>query len=120
MKTTEEKKSDLAEAKTDKKVKEIKKKSALKKLDPESAKLLAALKEKVNKKTFGRKVRDSEIIGRALSLLEQQHIKELQEATLSERDRLGMAHEEYVKEHGKITLDEFIGKLLRREIASGA
>ena len=117
MKANEEKKTEIADAKSDKKSKEVKKKSSLKKLDPEAAKLLAAIKEKANKKSFGRKVRDSEIIGRALSLIEHQHIKELQEATLSQRDRLSMAHEEYVKEHGKITVDEFIGKLLRGETA---
>ena len=117
MKSTEEKKAEIADGKSDKKSKEVKKKSSLKKLDPEAAKLLAAIKEKANKKSFGRKVRDSEIIGRALSLIESVHIKELQDATLSERDRLALAHEEYVKQHGKITLDEFIGKLLRGETA---
>lgn len=93
-----------------------KKSSALKKLDPETSKLLQTIKEKVNKKNFGRKVRDSEIIKKALALLKPEHIEELQESTLTERDRLALAHEDYQKAHGKLTLDQFIGMLLKGEI----
>lgn len=90
--------------------------SGMKKLDAESSKLLSQLREKANKKAFGRKVRESEILGMALKLVEQSHISQLQEATYSERDRLDMAHAQYQKAHGKITLDAFIGKLMRGEI----
>ncbi len=94
----------------------IKKKNVLKKLDLESVKLLASLKDKANKKAYGRKVRDSEVIAKGLSLIEQQHLVELQEITLSEKDRLYMAHEEYSKQNGKVSLDQFIGRLLKGEI----
>ncbi|RYZ88747.1 MAG: hypothetical protein EOP06_10430 [Proteobacteria bacterium] len=89
---------------------------AIKKLDPETAKLLLTLREKANKKLFGRKVRESEIILLALKLVKSDHIDELQEATYSEKDRLEMVHAQYQKENGKITLDAFIGKLMRGEI----
>jgi hypothetical protein len=95
-----------------------KKKSVLKKIDPETAKILGVLKDRANKKAHGRKIRDWEIIGKALSLLEPQHLQELQEATLSEKDRLHLAHEEFMKQHGKLTLDQFIGRLLKGEIRS--
>lgn len=88
----------------------------LKKLDLESAKLLASLKEKANKKTYGRKIKDAEIIAKALALVESQHIQELQETTLSEKDRLHIAHEDFIKQHGKISLDQFIGRLLKGDI----
>ena len=90
--------------------------SVLKKLDADTAKLLSQLKEKVNKKSFGRRIRDSEILSLGLRNLTNDHVKSLQEYSLSEKDRLRMAHEEYMKSHGKLTLDQFIGKLLKGEV----
>ena len=89
--------------------------SVLKKLDPETGRVLKLLKDKINKKNYGRSVRDTEIIAAALRLIQPEHIKDLQENTLSERDRLAIAHEEYQKTNGKISLDQFIGKLLKGE-----
>lgn len=98
----------------------VKRKNVLKKLDLESAKLLASLKDKANKKNYGRKIKDAEIISKALGLLESQHIQELQEMSLSEKDRLHIAHDDFQKKNGKITLDQFIGKLLKGEIGKAA
>lgn len=95
-----------------------KKISTLKKLDPETAKVLQQIKDRANKKNFGRKVKDSEILTFALRLLGPQHIGELQEATYSEQDRLHIAHEEFTKTNGKIGLDQYIGKLMRGEITA--
>ncbi|WP_374035792.1 hypothetical protein ACES2I_08905 [Bdellovibrio bacteriovorus] len=92
------------------------KKVALKKLEPDTAKLLISLRDKVNKKDLGRKIRDSEIIHLGLSLIEQHHLDAIKESTYSERDRLHMAHQDYQKVHGKLSLDQYIGKLLRGEI----
>ena len=91
--------------------------SVLKKLDPDTGKTLKQLKDKINKKNFGRSIRDTEIIALSLSLVNSDHIQKLQESTLSEKDRLHIAHEEYVKEQGKITLDQFIGLLIRGQIS---
>ena len=96
-----------------------KKSLVMKKLDLESAKLLQQLKDRANKKTHGRKVRDSEILALAIKQVTADHIKSLQEATLSERDRLQIAHEEFQRTNGRISLDQFIGKLLRGEISKG-
>jgi len=96
--------------------KEAKKINQLKKLDLETIRLLNSIKDRANKKNFGRKVKDTEIISAALRLISSEHIRELQELTLSERDRLAMAHEEFQKANGKISLDQFIGKLLKGEI----
>lgn len=89
--------------------------TVLKKLDADSAKLLQSIKDKANKKPFGRKVKDAEIIGLGLSLINAESIQHLQNQTLSEKDRLQMAHEEYQKANGKISMDQFIGKLLNGE-----
>lgn len=115
MKATEEKIS--SEAKEIKKsVNDNKKKSFIKKLTAETCKILQALSEKANRKSHGRKIRDNDLIALGLSLIEAKHIEILQDQSLSEKDRLSLAHEEYQKAHGKITLDHFIGKLLRGEV----
>ncbi|GEM_PF-1274215 len=93
-----------------------KKRNVLKKIDPDAAKVLQNIKDRINKKSYGRKVKDSEIISKGLLLIEPHHLQELQESTLTEKDRLHMAHENFVKQNGKITLDQFIGKLLKGEI----
>lgn len=106
-------------SKNQQQVKKVKteKTSVLKKLDPETGKALKQLKDKINKKSYGRNIRDSEIIALSLSLVNSDHVQKLQESTLSEKDRLHLAHEDYVKEHGKITLDQFIGLLIRGQIS---
>lgn len=89
-------------------------------IDLDSAKAISLFKEKVNKKPFGRDIRDHEILAFAITLLKPEHVSELQERSYSEQDRLNMAHESYMKENGKISLDQFIGKLIRGEITSGS
>ena len=89
----------------------------VKKLDSETTKFLSSLKEKINKKHFGRKIRDSEIIGIALKKITPEDIKMLQELTYGERDIIAIAHEKYVKQNGRITLNEYLGKLVRGEIS---
>ncbi|MDG0816423.1 hypothetical protein [Bdellovibrio svalbardensis] len=106
---------DSKELKETKKTAPAKKKSLLKKLDPETGKLLQQLSDRANKKTHGKKIRDHEIISLGLSLILPEHLTALQERSLSEKDRLNIAHEDYQKLNGKITLDQFIGKLLRGE-----
>ena len=93
-----------------------KRSTMLKKVDLETAKQLQQIKDRANKKSFGRKVKDSEVLALAIRLVSPEHIKELQEATYSEKDRLSMIHEEFQKTNGKISLDQFIGKLLKGEV----
>lgn len=88
----------------------------LKKVDLETAKILAQIKEKANKKQFGRKVRDSEIIRAAVRLVGPAEIVQLQELTYSDRDRFNLYYESYQKSHGKLPLDEFLKKLMRGEL----
>jgi hypothetical protein len=68
----------------------------LKKIDADTAKLLKQIKDKANKKQFGRNVRDSEVLSMAVGMITDAEIKLLQEATYSEKDRLHIAHSEYV------------------------
>lgn len=95
---------------------QAKRQTCLKKIDLETSRVLNQLRERANKKPFGRKVRDAELIALGLKLVEQRHLVELQEQTYSEKDRLAMAHDDYQKANGKISLDQFIGRLIRGEI----
>lgn len=88
----------------------------LKKVDPGTAKLIIKLREEVNRKKLGRRINDYEIIDLGIRQLGSSHIKELQERTYSEQDRLYLAHEEYQRSHGRISLEAFIGKLLKGEV----
>ncbi len=96
--------------------KPIKKVSATAKFEKENFKLLNQLKEKANKKTFGRRIKSMELIMLGLSLIGDDHLKDLQEKSRSEKDFIDEAFEKYVKSHGKIAKDEFIAKIIRQEI----
>ena len=67
---------------------------------------------KVNKKDFGRKVTVDDLIGLAVSLLNAAHLTHLQERSLSNADRLKQRLREYVKKHGAVSKDEFLGMIL--------
>lgn len=97
--------------------KQQKSKPILKKIDAATAKSLSTIRERVNKKSFGRKIKEREILALAVRQISDSHIKEMQESTLTQQDRLHLAHEEYVKANGRITLDDFIGRLMRGEIS---
>lgn len=95
---------------------EVKDYGQSKNLDEDTAKIFHSIKEKANKKEFGRRITDADILAVAVRLITSEHIKKLQDDSLTERDRLNQAHADYMKSHGKITLDQFIGKLIRKEI----
>lgn len=85
---------------------------------PETRKKILLELAKANKKEFGRKVKADDIIAVAINLVEPHHIKELQEATLSNQDRLEREFKAYIAKHGPISKDSYLGKRLRGEIAS--
>lgn len=72
---------------------------------------------KANKKDFGRKVRADDLIALALSFVRAEHIEQLQDATLSNADRLDRRYREFVAQHGHISKDVFLGKLLSGSLA---
>lgn len=85
-----------------------------KKIEPEVCKALQALKDQIDDKPIGRRIRDSEVVKLALSLIRAEHIAELKESTYSSQDRLILAHQEFVKQNGEATLEDFIDRLLRQ------
>ncbi len=82
---------------------------------PETRKRVLAELAKVNKKTFGRKVRVDQVLNLLLTLLKPEHIKTLQEESLSNADRIEINYREHIKRHGPISKDEFLGLLLSAE-----
>ncbi len=78
----------------------------------ETKKRIQAELAKVNKKDFGKKVRCDELIGTALSLLTDQHLRALQDGSMTNADRLEIQYRDYVKKHGATTKDDFLGHIL--------
>lgn len=114
----EEKSKPSTRAKKPKELTESKKPkdTAIKKLDPQAAKLLSSLSLKANKKDYGQKIRDSEIIYLGLQQITDEHLESLQQKSIRGKDRQTLAYEKYQKENGKISLDEFLNKVFSGEI----
>jgi hypothetical protein len=66
----------------------------------------------INKKEHGKSVTPEQYIALAISLLSSSHVEQLKEQSLSNKDRLETEFKKYCSEHGKVTMDEFIGILL--------
>lgn len=82
----------------------------------ETKKRLIAELMKANKKEFGKRIKADDLISLALSLLQDKHIAELQDQSLSNTDRLEHQRKEFIKQHGPITMDAFLGRLMRGEL----
>jgi len=73
---------------------------------------------KINKKDFGKRIKADDLIALAIGLVGEQHLRQLQESSLSHTDRLALQHRAYIRQHGNISKDEFIGKLLSGELSN--
>jgi hypothetical protein len=71
---------------------------------------------KANKKEYGRKLRAEDLIALAITLLQPEHITQLQDAALSNADRLEQLYKNYAAKHGSLSKDAFLGKLLAGEM----
>jgi hypothetical protein len=81
----------------------------------ETKRQIAVHLDAINKKDFGRRVRAEEYLALALSLITPQHLEALQEASLSNADRLERDYRAFIAEHGPISRDEYLGKRLAGE-----
>lgn len=66
----------------------------------------------INKKKLGRRVKMDDLVRLLLEELKPSHFEKLQEKSLSNKDRLEKQYRDYIAGHGKITMDEYLGKLL--------
>lgn len=79
---------------------------------PETRKRFLSELAKVNKKSYGRKVRADQLLSLLMTLVRPEHIQQLQQGSLSNSDRLEMRYREHVKKFGPTSKDEFLGLLL--------
>lgn len=77
-----------------------------------TAKRIKGMVQKANKKPFGKKIRVDDILEKALSLIGENHLEEIKEASLTNADKLEMQFREYCRQNGNVSKDEFLGKLL--------
>lgn len=65
-----------------------------------------------NTKKAGRKVKIDQLLNVALDLVTPEHIKTLQDQTLSNEDRKEILRQKYIAIHGQISRDEFTGFMM--------
>ena len=82
---------------------------------PETRKRVLTELAKLNKKTFGRKVRVDQLLTLLITLIKPEHIQKLQDESLSNSDRIEMKYREHIKQFGPISKDEYLGLLLTKE-----
>lgn len=82
---------------------------------PETRKRFLAELAKVNKKSYGRKVRADQLLSLLMTLIRPEHTQKLQQESLSNADRLEMRYREHLKKFGATSKDEFLGLLLTQE-----
>ncbi len=67
----------------------------------------------LNKKAFGRPITPDQYVSLAITLLRPEHLQELQEQSLTARDRFEQRYLEHCRLNGKISKDEFLATLLK-------
>lgn len=83
---------------------------------PETRKRLLAELAKINKKEHGKSVKPDALIARLLGKLTAQDVSELQEASLSGKDRLEQNFRAYCAKFGSITMDQFLDLISRETV----
>ena len=76
---------------------------------------MTGLLAKVNQKELGRRVRSDDLIGFALALVTEAHVKELQDSSLSNHDRFEAMYKDHVAKKGSISKDAYLGMFLNRK-----
>lgn len=85
-------------------------------IKPELKNKINADLAKVNKKKLGKKLKTDDYLELAISLIKSEHLKQLQEASLSHFDRLELNYLEYNKKHSNVSKDAYLGILLSGKI----
>ena len=85
-------------------------------VSPETRKLIFTELAKLNRKPHGRQVKFDDLIQKLLPRLSDQDRKELQEASLSGKDRFEQKFKMYCARFGAITRDEFLALMAEQEL----
>jgi len=81
-------------------------------ISDETKKKATALMDRVNDKSFGKKVKLDALLSIALDLVDNSHIKRLQDGSLSNKDRKERALKIYREKVKPVTEDEFTGFMM--------
>lgn len=71
---------------------------------------------KINKKTLGKRVKVDALIVKLLGKISAQDVADLQEASLSGRDRMEQSYRAYCAKFGNITMDQFLDLISRESV----
>lgn len=77
-----------------------------------TTRLLKSILTTCNRKSYGKKVKGDAIIFKALSLLDPNHIEEIQKSTYTSEDHLEIEYKKYCSEHGQISKSDFLKMIL--------
>jgi hypothetical protein len=83
----------------------------------ETRKLAEGILKTANEKETGRKIKLDEVLQTGLALVQQEHIKTLQENSLTNEDRKEILRQRYISIRGPISKDEFTGFMMTAEFA---
>lgn len=83
----------------------------------ETRKLAEGILKTANDKEPGRKIKLDEVMQAGLALIQQEHIRNLQENSLSNEDRKEILRQKYIETRGPITKDEFTGFMMTQDFA---
>ena len=84
---------------------------------PKTQLLLRKLLTQANQKDIGNKIKRDDLLHLGLSLIQDSHISDLKNQSLNNADRMELLYREYVKNHGPISKDAFLGRVMSGEIA---
>ncbi|HMN69490.1 MAG TPA: hypothetical protein PKC28_13200 [Bdellovibrionales bacterium] len=68
-----------------------------------------------NRNKTGRKIKLHEVLALGLERIEEKDIQELQDKSLTHKERLEILRQKYIKTHGHISEDDFIGFTMKPE-----
>ena len=82
-----------------------------------TSRILKSFLIKCNRKSYGRRVRADDVLTKALSLLADTHIEEIQRSTYTSQDQLEIEFKKYCSKNGTISKDEFLKIILNRALS---
>ncbi len=77
-----------------------------------TARTLRSIVTKLNRKAHGKKVRPDQVISKALSLLTEVHLAEIEKASYDSKDQFEIEFKKYCQKNGSISKDDFLKKVL--------
>ncbi len=77
-----------------------------------TARILRSIVTKLNRKAHGKKVRPDQVISKALTLLTEVHLAEIEKASYDSKDQFEIEFKKYCQKNGNISKDEFLKRLM--------